>query len=311
MLPSVTYGCLKAGYPCRVVQKAERVIAPFGTREIAAPLVQASNRRAGKPARAGKPIGNITRGTTNPNRMRRLDRWLTGPQAWRLRTAGDPLVVDLGYGATPTTAVELFDRLSTVRPDVRVWGIEIEPERVRAATALERPGLGFLLGGFELPVQGRPVLVRAFNVLRQYEEADVEGIWQLVQGRLSPEGLFIDGTCDEIGRRLTWIAVGRQGPLSLSISMRFGSFDLPSEAAERLPKALIHRNVPGEAVHALLQAMDKAWLDSAPLQPFGNRQRWISMCSALREDGWPVQDGASRWRLGEITVDWEAVTPGR
>jgi hypothetical protein len=262
------------------------------------------------PARQRKPIGNVTRGTTNPNRMRRLDRWLTGPQAWRLRTAADPLVIDLGYGATPATAVELFDRLSTVRADVRVWGIEIEPERVRAAKALERPGLGFLLGGFELPVPGRPVLVRAFNVLRQYEEADVAGIWQLVQGRLSPGGLFIDGTCDEIGRRATWIAVGSQGPLSFSISLRFGSFDLPSDAAGRLPKALIHRNVPGEAVHSLLQAMDKAWLDSAPLQPFGNRQRWTAMCKALRDGGWPVQDGPSRWRLGEVTVSWEAVSPG-
>ncbi|MET1065276.1 MAG: class I SAM-dependent methyltransferase, partial [Arthrobacter sp.] len=150
--------------------------------------------------RAGRPVGNITRGTTNPNRMRRLDRWLTGPQAWRLRAAAHPLVVDLGYGASPATAVELFDRLSVVRPDVRVVGVEIEPERVRLAKELERPGLSFQLGGFELPVTGRPVLVRAFNVLRQYEEADVAAIWRLVQGRLAPGGLFIDGTCDEIGR---------------------------------------------------------------------------------------------------------------
>jgi hypothetical protein len=49
-------------------------------------------------------VGNVTRGTTNPNRMRRLDRWLTGTQAWRLRRAADPLVVDLGYGASPATA---------------------------------------------------------------------------------------------------------------------------------------------------------------------------------------------------------------
>ena len=68
----------------------------------------------------GRPVGNVTRGTTNPNRMRRLDRWLAGPQAWRLRAAADPLVVDLGYGASPATAVELFERLSAVRPDVRV-----------------------------------------------------------------------------------------------------------------------------------------------------------------------------------------------
>nr|WP_258804887.1 class I SAM-dependent methyltransferase [Pseudarthrobacter sp. NS4] len=259
--------------------------------------------------RQGRPVGNITRGTTNPNRMRRLDRWLTGPQAWRLRAAADPLVVDLGYGATPATAVELYDRLSAVRPDVQVCGIEIEPERVRAALPLQQPGLTFQVGGFELPVTGRPVLVRAFNVLRQYEEADVAGIWRLVQDRLSANGLFIDGTCDEIGRRVTWVALDAHRPLSLSVSVRFGSFDLPSEVAERLPKALIHRNVPGEPVHKLMQAMDRAWLESAPLASFGNRQRWQGMCRSLRDAGWPVQDGPARWRLGELTVDWEAVAP--
>ncbi|PNI08618.1 SAM-dependent methyltransferase [Arthrobacter sp. AFG7.2] len=278
------------------MQKAERVRAP-----------QISGRTG--TGRLGKPVGNVTRGTTNPNRMRRVDRWLTGPQAPRLRNAADPLVVDLGYGATPATAVELYERLSAVRQDVRVVGIEIEPERVSAAAPLERPGLAFRVGGFELPVPGRPVLVRAFNVLRQYEEADVPGIWRMVQDRLSADGLFIDGTCDEIGRRVTWVALDRERPLSLSMSVRFGSFDLPSDVAERLPKALIHRNVPGEPVHALMQAMDRAWLESAPLASFGTRQRWQAMCRSLRDAGWPVQDGPSRWRLGELTVDWDAVAP--
>ena len=259
--------------------------------------------------RQGRPVGNITRGTTNPNRMRRLDRWLTGPQAWRLRAAADPLVVDLGYGATPATAVELFERLSAIRPDVRVCGIEIEPERVRAALPLQRPGLSFHVGGFELPVPGTPVLVRAFNVLRQYEEADVAGIWRLVQERLAPNGLFIDGTCDEIGRRVAWVALDAEGPLTLSVSMRFGSFGVPSDVADRLPKALIHRNVPGERVHAFMQAMDRAWLEAAPLASFGNRQRWQGMCRALRDGGWPVHDGPARWRLGELTVGWDAVAP--
>ncbi len=242
--------------------------------------------------------------------MRRVDRWLTGPQAWRLRSADDPLVVDLGYGATPATAVELFERLAAVRADVRVCGIEIEPGRVRAAIPLQRPGLTFHVGGFELPVTGRPVLVRAFNVLRQYEEADVPGIWRLVQDRLAPGGLFIDGTCDEVGRRVTWVALDRQRPLSLSISVRFGSFDLPSEVAERLPKALIHRNIPGEPVHDFLLAMDRAWLECAPLASFGSRQRWVGMCRSLRDAGWPVHDGPARWRLGELTVGWDAVEPG-
>ena len=44
-----------------------------------------------------------------------------------------PVVVDLGYGASPVTAVELHDRLRRVRADVQVVGIEIDPARVRDA----------------------------------------------------------------------------------------------------------------------------------------------------------------------------------
>ncbi|WP_159617086.1 class I SAM-dependent methyltransferase [Arthrobacter zhaoguopingii] len=260
--------------------------------------------------RAGKPVGAITRGTTNPNRLRRVDRWLAGPQAWRLRRAEDPLVVDLGYGAAPVTAVELFGRLRRVRPDSELIGIEIDPARVEAARPLERAGLSFRQGGFEVPVAGRrPVLVRAFNVLRQYDEEDYLAHWDTVRSRLSEDGLFIDGTCDEIGRRSTWAAIDRHGPVSLSISMRFGAFSLPSDVAERLPKALIHRNVPGENIHRFLLAMDRAWLDAAPLAAFGARQRWTAMCAALAEAGWPLLDSPSRWRLGEVTVAWSAVEP--
>jgi hypothetical protein len=257
-------------------------------------------------------MGTITRGTTNPNRLRRCDRWLAGPQAWRLRRAGAaPVVVDLGYGASPITAVELYDRLARVRADVEVVGIEIDPERVAAGRGLERPGLRFRLGGFEIPLQGgaRPTVVRAFNVLRQYDESEVAGAWALVQDRLTDDGLLVDGTCDEIGRRATWVAVERHGPVSLTVSLRLRGLERPSDVAERLPKALIHHNVPGEPVHAFLEDLDRAWAHAAPQGAFGVRQRFLSMASAVAS-GWPLLDGPSRWRLGEITVAWSAVAPG-
>ncbi|MEN2744910.1 class I SAM-dependent methyltransferase [Sinomonas halotolerans] len=243
--------------------------------------------------------------------MRRVDRWITGPHARRiLSLPADPLAVDLGYGASPITALELFTRLRSLRPDMRLTGIEIEPARVAAAKPLEVPGLDFRLGGFELPVPGRPALVRAFNVLRQYEEADVAGIWGLVCSRLAPGGLFVEGTCDEIGRRAAWVALDADGPLTLSLAARFGAFGLPSDLAERLPKALIHRNVPGERIHGFLGALDAAWLAAAPLAPFGVRQRWVAMCRGVKDAGWPVHHGPGRWRLGELTVGWDAVAPG-
>ncbi|MDQ2757687.1 MAG: class I SAM-dependent methyltransferase, partial [Actinomycetota bacterium] len=231
---------------------------------------------------------------------------------WRLRRSpGPPVVVDLGYGASPVTAVELYERLRRVRADVEVVGIEIDPARVAAAHPLQRPGLTFALGGFEIPLAAgtRPTVVRAFNVLRQYDEAQVTTAWARVCSRLAPGGLLVEGTCDELGRRSTWVALDATGPLSLTLSMRLADLRRPSEVAERLPKALIHRNVPGERVHDLLATLDRAWDVGAPMASYGVRQRWGAAVGSLREQGWPLLDGPARWRLGEITVAWDAVAP--
>jgi len=259
-----------------------------------------------------RPVGVVTRGTTNPNRLRRVDRWLVGPQARRLRGhRGIPVVVDLGYGASPITTVELADRLRPVRPDVEVVGIEIDPVRVEGARPLERPGLRFDVGGFEVPLaQGaRPLLVRAFNVLRQYDESTVGAAWDLVRSRLTPDGLLVDGTCDELGRLATWVAVEASGPVSLTLSWRLRGLTRPSVVAERLPKALIHRNVEGEPVHAFLAELDEQWARAAGHAAYGVRQRFRVTCEAMADSGWPLLDGPARWRLGELTVAWAAVAP--
>ncbi|MFD8943749.1 class I SAM-dependent methyltransferase, partial [Streptomyces californicus] len=80
-----------------------------------------------------RPIGTATRGTTNPNRLRRMDRWIADAHGPALRRAGTPVAVDLGYGAAPWTAVELLGRLRTAEPRTRVAGIAIDPERVAPA----------------------------------------------------------------------------------------------------------------------------------------------------------------------------------
>ncbi|MEP6650914.1 MAG: class I SAM-dependent methyltransferase [Lapillicoccus sp.] len=261
-----------------------------------------------------RPVGVVTRGTTNPNRLRRVDRWLADVEGWRLRASVEPpVVVDLVYGASPVTALELQDRLARVRRDVEIVGIEIDPDRVRAAQPLARNGLSFGLGGFEVPLAGsrRPIVVRAFNVLRQYGEEEVGAAWDLVRTRLAPNGLLVDGTCDELGRLAAWVAVDAFGPRSLTVSLRLRGLDRPSSVAERLPKVLIHRNVPGEAVHAYLDAVDAAWDRAAPQASYGRRQRWVATCTALRTQGWPVLDGPRRWRLGELSVGWDAVAPQR
>ncbi|CAG7616195.1 methyltransferase domain-containing protein [Actinacidiphila bryophytorum] len=258
-----------------------------------------------------RAVGIVTRGTTNPNRLRRMDRWIAAAHGPQLRRADDPLAVDLGYGAAPWTAVELLARLRRVRAGAEVVGVEIDQERVAAALPYTREGLSFVRGGFEVPLPGgrRPVLIRAANVLRQYGEDEVPAVWRRLTARLAPGGLLVEGTCDEIGRRHVWVALGPEGPRTVTFATRLGSLQRPSDLAERLPKALIHRNVPGEPVHAFLAAFDRAWAAAAPLSALGARQRWIAAVRTLRADGWPVADGPARWRQGEVTVAWEALAP--
>jgi hypothetical protein len=258
-----------------------------------------------------RALGVPTRGTTNPNRLRRVDRWLAGTPAVArtLADAADPLVVDLGYGATPVTSVELLTRLRTVRPDVRVLGLELAPDRVAAAQpAAQPPFLEFRRGGFEL-AGTRPVLLRAFNVLRQYEEPAALAAWTTMTERLAPGGLLVEGTCDEIGRRCCWVTLDATGPRTFTLACLPSGIDRPSDLAERLPKALIHRNVPGERVHALLTALDACWDRAAVVAPFGNRARWVESVRLLAADGWPVADRARRWRSGEVTLPWTSVEP--
>ncbi|MEE1942271.1 class I SAM-dependent methyltransferase [Streptomyces sp. TRM 70361] len=262
---------------------------------------------------AQRPVGAVTRGTTSPNRLRRMDRWIAaahGPALRRAAGPDGPVAVDLGYGAAPWTAVELLERLRAVCPDVRVVGVEIDPARVEAARPYERPGLTFAHGGFEVPLPGgrRPLLIRAANVLRQYGESEVPPVWDRLRARLAPGGLLVEGTCDELGRRHVWVALGPEGPRTVTFATRLASLDAPSDLAERLPKALIHRNVPGEPVHAFLLEMDRAWAAAAPYAALGARQRWMRTVREVA-GGWPVVDGPRRWRQGEVTVRWEALAP--
>jgi hypothetical protein len=273
----------------------------------------------GRVGRTRRPIGEITRGTTAPNRLRRVDRWIAATRSGALRAEPRPLVVDLGYGASPVTTVELYTRLRAVAPAVEVVGIEIDPDRVAAGQAFlaGTPGgyqsLSFRRGGFELPVDRPPVLVRACNVLRQYEEATAWQMWDALRARLAPAGVLVEGTCSETGRRAGWVTLGPEGPRTITFAAHLPSLDRPSELAERLPKTLIHRNVPGEAVHRLLADFDRCWAVAAPQSAFGPRARWIEAVTLLAR-GHPVLTrppfgGRARWRLGEVTLDWAAVAP--
>jgi hypothetical protein len=164
-----------------------------------------------------------------------------------------------------------------------------------------------------VPVPRRPVLIRAFNVLRQYDEAAALRAWDRLRSRLAPGGVLVEGTCDEIGRRAVWVALAPDGPRTLTFAAHLPTLGRPSDLAERLPKTLIHRNVPGERVHDLLVAFDRCWATAAPHSAFGPRARWIEAVRLLARTypvlTTPPYGPRQRWRQGELTLPWAAVAP--
>lgn len=277
----------------------------------------------GKRYAAGRAraLGLATRGTTHPNRLRRVDRWLTSVHRDRLHAAH---VVDLGYGATAVTTVELFERIRAVAPTATVTGLEIDRERVAAAQPATREGLAFRHGGFELAGL-QPTVVRALNVLRQYDEAAAAAAWDTVLTAMSPGGLLIEGTCDELGRRAAWVTLERGGPAAatlerrdptavtlerggptaLTLAAHLPTLERPSDLAERLPKCLIHHNVAGRPIHQLLVELDAEWARASAYAVFGPRQRWVETLRTLDRP----QLTPERARFGELTVPWETVAP--
>jgi hypothetical protein len=252
-----------------------------------------------------RPAGVVTRGTTARERLRRVDRWLLATHADLLRRP-DLLVVDLGFGAAPVTTVELFLRLQSRNSKATVIGLEIDRDRVARAQPSARAGLSFAAGGFELGGH-RPHVVRAMNVLRQYDEADVASAWALMTAGLAVGGIAIEGTCDERGGLGAWLTLHGDGPAALTLAVDLGA--PPSGVAARLPKALIGRNVGEERIHELLVDLDRQWRRHAGIGVFSRRQRFAAAVSGLAAAGWPVLDRPARWRRGELTVPWSAVAP--
>jgi hypothetical protein len=109
----------------------------------------------------------------------------------------------------------------------------------------------------------------------------------------SPDGILVEGTCDELGRSARGSSGrGCRAALAHAVAASRG-LDSPAIAAERLPKALIHRNVPGEPVHAFLAALDAEWVRAVASASFGAVQRWRTALDAIARAGWPVQGRAA------------------
>src|SRR5688572_24402727 len=92
----------------------------------------------------------------------------------------------------------------TLAPHLRarpVLGVEIEKERVEAALPYADEKTFFRLSGFNLPLkEGEHVrLIRAFNVLRQYEEKNFAPAYERLAQYVLPGELMIEGTSNPFG----------------------------------------------------------------------------------------------------------------
>jgi len=254
-----------------------------------------------------RPAGRITRGKTAPNRLRRVDHFLSAYDPGLLRREdGDfhrALFVDLGYGSDPGTTLESAARLRRLNPGLPVLGVEIKPERVARAQPFTDERTFFRLGGFNLPLERWPDgraetvrLVRAFNVLRQYDEHEVLPACQLVLGRVLAGGLLVDGTSDPFGR--VWTAnLLRRRPSSekrswdlevlvLGANLSAG-FD-PGAFQTRLPKSFIHRMVPGDPVYGFMEDFKAAARDTRSSRIWGPRTWFAATGRKLLARGYDI-----------------------
>jgi hypothetical protein len=246
-----------------------------------------------------KPEGQPTRGKTASNRLRRVDNFvLLYEPSLLTRTDGlfeRALFVDLGYGFDARTTLESAARFRRINPQLPILGVEIEKERVEAALPFADERTFFRLGGFNLPLQeGEHVrLIRAFNVLRQYEERDFAPAYERLAQYVLPGGLMIEGTSNPFGS--VWAAnVVRRlesgewevEALVFSTNFRLG-FDLTDFQAV-LPKNLIHHVVSGEPMYDFFEAWRGAAAKTSAMKTYGLRQWFMQSAEMLAQKGYKV-----------------------
>ena len=264
--------------------------------------------------RTTKPQGQPTRGKTASNRLRRVDNFvLLYEPSLLTRTDGlfsppfisdkqnkkggvtDAMFVDLGYGFDPRTTLESAERFRRLNPNLKILGVEIDKERVEAALLYADEKTFFRLGGFNLPLQdGEHVrLLRAFNVLRQYEEKDFIPAYKTLAQHILPGGLIIEGTSNPFGS--IWCAnvvrVGVDGQWEIEALVFSTNFRLGFEPAEFqtiLPKNLIHHVVSGEPIHAFFEAWKSSAKETASLKTYGVKQWFIASAESLLQKGYRI-----------------------
>jgi len=264
-------------------------------------------------------MGQSTRGKTASNRLRRVDNFILLYEPALLTRTDDllraSLFVDLGYGFDARTTLESAARFRRVNPNLKILGVEIDKERVAVALPFADEKTFFRLGGFNLPLKnGEHVrLIRAFNVLRQYEEKDFAPAYERLAQYVLPGGLMIEGTsnpfgsiwCANVVRMESDSSSYSQGMLSnfqkqasgvqsewkfealvFSTNFRLG-FDV-EEFQTILPKNLIHHVVPGEPIYDFFEAWKQSAKETSALKTYGAKQWFVASAESLAQKGYKI-----------------------
>lgn len=242
-------------------------------------------------------MGLPTRGKTASNRLRRVDNFilLYEPSLLKSLQFGDAFFVDLGYGFDARTTLESAVRFRRVNPALPILGVEIDKERVEAALPHADEITHFRVGGFNLPLRaGEAVrLIRAFNVLRQYEEQDFLPAYEILARYVMPGGLMIEGTSNPFGS--LWVANlarrveavdWKMEALVFSTNFRMG-FDITDFQAV-LPKNYIHHVLAGEMIYDFLEAWKRSAAETVAAKTFGLRQWFVASAESLSAKGYKI-----------------------
>ncbi len=216
-----------------------------------------------------------------------------------------------------------------MNPNLKILGVEIDKERVENALPFADEKTFFRLSGFNLPLKESEHvrLIRAFNVLRQYEEKDFAPAYERLAQYVLPGGLVIEGTSNPFGS--IWVAnVARkvdnvtlreaksleQQPIEILRSLRsltpprrpsggmtnnwnfealvFSTnfrlgFDV-QEFQTVLPKNLIHHITSGEPIYDFFEAWKESAAETSAMKAFGARQWFVNSAESLARKGYQV-----------------------
>ncbi|CAM2704565.1 unnamed protein product [Rotaria socialis] len=219
-------------------------------------------------------IGAETRGKTAQNRLRRVDHFVIMYCPY-LIMSDEHFYVDLGFGHTPITTLESAKRFRQYNARLPI----LLPLKVNAVT------------GRRETVN----LIRAFNVLRQYDlESDCRDSHAFICNYLNVNGILIEGTSDPWGR--IWVAniIRKQIDHSLliealvfSTNFRDG-FNIVS-FQQVLPKNFIHRMTgSNEMIYNFFEhwriSYEQVGNSMKNIYGIGVRQQFIATAKHLAEE---------------------------